>query len=310
MVKKIFPLLLLFLSACAPSQSVDLTPVPPPSPSPVVVLLPTATSTPLPLTPTPTEIPCDPLVADFCVTDGHFLLRRSIFPPDNDSVDRAYPYASTENGNRDPHHGVEFPNPSGTPVHAAGEGVVVFAGPDDAKIYSPWRNYYGNLVVIKHEDDLFTLYAHLSKIEVAAGEAVSVGQKIGEVGQSGVAIGSHLHFEVRQGNAEDYFATVNPELWLAPRLPFGVISLSIKDADGKFVRAQIVLEQYSTAGKILEDYYLETYHPSLALGVENAAMGGLPKGRYRIALSYNGRVYQRWVEVESGKLTEVVIVVK
>lgn len=310
MVKKIFPLLLLFLSACAPSQSVDLTPVPPPSPSPVVVLLPTATSTPLPLTPTPTEIPCDPRVADFCVTDGHFLLRRSIFPPDNDSVDRAYPYASTENGKRDPHHGVEFPNPSGTPVHAAGEGVVVFAGPDDAKIYSPWRNYYGNLVVIKHEDDLFTLYAHLSKIEVAAGEAVSVGQKIGEVGQSGVAIGSHLHFEVRQGNAEDYFATVNPELWLAPRLPFGVISLSIKDADGKFVRAQIVLEQYSTAGKILEDYYLETYHPSLALGVENAAMGGLPKGRYRIALSYNGRVYQRWVEVESGKLTEVVIVVK
>ncbi len=225
-------------------------------------------------------------------------------------MDRSYPYASTENGKRDPHHGVEFPNPSGTPVYAAGEGVVVFAGPDDTRTYSPWRNYYGNLVVIKHENDLYTLYAHLSKIVVAAGDQVDVGDKIGEVGSSGVAIGSHLHFEVRRGNMQDYFATVNPELWLAPRPPFGVIALSIINADGNFERAKISLEQYSSSSKLIDTYYVDTYHPSLALGNENAAIGDLPDGRYRIALIYDGHVYQKWVDVESGKLTEVVIVVR
>ena len=305
-LKKILPLILLILTACAPVQSVEPTPIAAtsvPTSTPTFLLLPTVTST-------ATHIPCDPHVADFCVTDGHFLLRLPIFYPDNTSVDRSYPYASTENGKRDPHHGVEFSNPFGTPVHAAGKGVVVFAGPDDVAVYSPWRNYYGNLIVIEHENDLFTLYAHLSKIDVQTGDHVTVGEKIGEVGQTGVAIGSHLHFEVRRGDAKDYFATVNPELWLAPRPSFGVISLSVIDAAGKFQRTNIVLEEYSASGKMLEDYYLDTYDPTLALGDENAAIGGLLAGRYRIALLYDGHVYQRWVDVESGRLTEVVIVVR
>lgn len=308
MLKKILPFILLILTACAPVQSVESTATPiaatsVPISMPTIQLLPTRT-------PTPTQIPCDPRAVDFCVTDGHFLLRLPIFYPDNNSVDRSYPYASTENGKRDPHHGVEFSNAFGTPVHAAGEGVVVFAGPDDVAVYSPWRNYYGNLVVIEHENDLFTLYAHLSKIDTHVGDHVTVGEKIGEVGQSGVAIGSHLHFEVRRGDAEDYFATLNPELWLAPRPTFGVISLSVIDAGGTFQRTSIVLEEYSASGKMLEDYYIDTYDPTLALGDENAAIGGLPAGHYRIALLYDGHVYQKWVDVESGRLTEVVIVVR
>jgi hypothetical protein len=60
----------------------------------------------------------------------------------------------------------------------------------------------------------------------------------------------------------------------------------------------------------VEAYYFDTYHPSLALGEENAGMGDLPAGRYRIALIFNGNLYERWVDVESGKLTQAVIVVK
>jgi murein DD-endopeptidase MepM/ murein hydrolase activator NlpD len=182
--------------------------------------IPTNTSfpdTPIPsITAVSTEVPCDPFRVDFCIREGHFILQRPIEPPASDSVDPTYRYASTANGTREPHHGVEFPNQSGTPVYAAGKGTVVFAGPDKEAIYSPWENFYGNLVVLQHEDGLFTLYAHLSKIDVSVGQKVFTTDKIGEVGKTGVAIGSHLHFEVRRGDGKDYFATQNPELWLVP----------------------------------------------------------------------------------------------
>ena len=61
---------------------------------------------------------------DYCITDGHFLFQRPIKSPANTSVDETYRYASTANGTRDPHHGVEFLNKFGTPVYAAGDGVV------------------------------------------------------------------------------------------------------------------------------------------------------------------------------------------
>ena len=216
-MKRISPLLILLfiLSSCAPVP----TPQSMPSVTPVAsVSIPTLTSTPIPvlLFSTNTPVTCDPFTVDFCITDGHLLLQRPVKPPANDLVDLTYRYGSTANGTRDPHHGVEFVNKSGTPVYAAADGEVIFAGPDKEAIYSPWKNYYGNLVVIEHRNRLFTLYAHLSKIAIQTGQEVWAGDKIGEVGRTGVAIGSHLHFEVRQGDAQVYFATQNPELWLAP----------------------------------------------------------------------------------------------
>jgi hypothetical protein len=177
-------------------------------------------------------------------------------------------------------------------------------------IYSPWRDYYGNLVVIQHQEDIFTLYAHLSKIDVKAGRQVQAGDKLGEVGQSGVAIGSHLHFEVRRGNAEDFNSTANPELWLIPRPGnHGALALTL-DNDGRVVpQTAITLQRYSASGQPVETYYFDTYHPSLEFGEENAGIGDLPAGMYRVTLIYNGHLYERWVEVQSGKLTQVVIVV-
>ena len=299
-----FLILLFLLTSCAPAPTVIAATAP--SATLSVAPAPTATSIPssIPPSPTATPIPCDPFAADFCIVDGHFVFQRPVLPPPNDSVERTYPYASTAGGTREPHHGVEFINATGTPVYAAADGEVVFAGPDEEAIYSPWSNFYGNVVVIRHADGLFTLYAHLSVIDVLAGQEVTVGEKIGEVGKTGGAIGSHLHFEVRRGDVEDYFSAINPELWLVPKTGEGVLAISVVDAQGKFRRADITIQFDGGT------YFIKTYEDKFLYMDENAALGGLKPGRYRIALLYGGRVYERWVEVQSGKLTQVVIVVK
>ena len=248
---------------------------------------------------------------DYCITNGHFILQRPIQPPANDSVDGTYRYASTANGTRDPHHGIEIGKDFGTLVQSAADGVVIFAGPDKQAVYSPWQNFYGNVVLIHHTEDLYTLYAHLSKILVTVGDTVQAGEKIGEMGQSGAATGSHLHFEVRRGEVQNYFSTVNPELWLVPsRSEYGALSLAILNEAGLFQRAKLTLQHYSESNEILEEYYLDTYDSHMPMYEENAALSDLPAGRYRIALIQNGYLYERRVAVQSGKLTQVVIVVK
>jgi hypothetical protein len=267
---------------------------------------------------TPTLKPaCDPLRVDYCVIEGRFLLRRPIQPPANDLIDPIYGYGSTASGTREPHHGVEFSNPTGTPVHTAAEGTVIFAGPDEEAVYAPWADFYGNLVVIEHGGDLFTLYAHLSKIDVLVGQKVLAGDKIGEVGRSGGAIGSHLHFEVRRGDVEHYFATQNPELWLTLAKDqtgnfFGALMISVIDGAGNLVKnVNFTIGYYSDPAQgPNRSYYATSYSPDLLLGEENAVLGGLPPGQYRIAVEMNGMILERWVEVESGRLTQVVFVVK
>ncbi len=90
-----------------------------------------------------------------------------------------------------PHEGIDLPAPVGTPVFAAADGRVVYAG-------GAIRGY-GNLIVLKHAGDLLTAYAHNSVLLVSQGQSVRAGDRIALVGQSGHASGPHLHFEVRSG---------------------------------------------------------------------------------------------------------------
>ena len=86
---------------------------------------------------------------------------------------------------RSPHAGVDFPAASGTPVFAAQAGKVVLA----EGLY-----YSGNTVVIDHGYGIYTMYAHLSEIEVHAGDAVKLSDEIGKVGATGRVTGPHLHW--------------------------------------------------------------------------------------------------------------------
>ena len=86
------------------------------------------------------------------------------------------------------HPGVDFGAPLGTPIHAAGDGIVVFAGQESG---------YGNYTCINHGQNIATCYGHQSAILVKVGQQVKRGQIIGLVGSTGYSTGPHLHFEVR-----------------------------------------------------------------------------------------------------------------
>jgi len=92
-----------------------------------------------------------------------------------------------------PHVGVDYAAPYGTPIKAAGDGVIMLAG---------YKGGYGNTIVIKHDDKYSTLYAHLSKFaaNLKDGAAVQQGQIIGYVGRTGFATGPHLHYEIHVNN--------------------------------------------------------------------------------------------------------------
>lgn len=85
------------------------------------------------------------------------------------------------------HRGIDWKAPLGTPVMAAGNGTVLEAGSKDK---------YGNCIIILHDEIYQTLYAHLESIDVKVGEQIVAGQQIGAVGNSGLSLGSHLHYEV------------------------------------------------------------------------------------------------------------------
>ena len=88
--------------------------------------------------------------------------------------------------------------------------------------------------------------------------------------------------------------------------------LSIVDAKAQHLFAKVTIARYPgfTTDKPEKTFYLDTYVNEMAKGDENAAISSLTTGRYRIALKLNGRLYERWVEVQSGKLTQTIIVVK
>jgi murein DD-endopeptidase MepM/ murein hydrolase activator NlpD len=97
------------------------------------------------------------------------------------------------------HEGIDLAGTAMMPVSAAADGKVVFA--DDLGIY-------GNTVIIDHGIGVFTLYGHLSSMAVAQGDNVKVGSIIGRSGDTGLAGGDHLHYEVRLNNT-----SVNPIEW-------------------------------------------------------------------------------------------------
>lgn len=269
----------------------------------------------------PTLTPAKPTVCppDVCIYSGQFQLERPIALPGRETVDGSYRFGSTQAGKRDPHHGVEFLNSMGTPVQAAADGFVVVAGDDRKTLYGPYYNFYGNLIVLEHRLDgvpeaVYTLYAHLSEVLVEEGQRVKSGDQIGLVGMSGVATGSHLHFEVRLGE-NNYRAVRNPELWLNPPIDEdgveqGALAGRIIAAPGINLKIpNIVVERLSgPQGEVISQIYLGTYEERALKGLppweESFAIGELSPGWYQVSFVQYG-IQREKFQILPGELSVV-----
>jgi hypothetical protein len=259
--------------------------------------------------------------AEACILEQPFLLKRPIAPGLTNWIDATYPFGDTSAGKYDIHHGVEFINASGTEVLAVGNGVVRAAGDDLKTRYSNWLDFYGNVVIIEHQQNeipepIFTVYGHLSEINVSVGQEVQQGQLIGLVGATGYAIGSHLHFEVRFGN-DLYNHTVNPVLWLVPRVSdsdgvLGNLSGQLINRWGELVKGkQITIEALQKDGLgRMRRYFINTYADVDLSRVspyhENFSLADLPAGKYRISI-VNGKLFESTVTIIPGQTTYITL---
>jgi murein DD-endopeptidase MepM/ murein hydrolase activator NlpD len=103
-------------------------------------------------------------------------------------------------GTRKLHSGIDISAVTGTPISAAGQGTVIFAGVQGG---------YGNTVIVDHGLGVTSLYAHMSRIGVSSGTSLGRGDIVGYVGSTGTATGPHLHFEIRLSGA-----TTDPQPYL------------------------------------------------------------------------------------------------
>ncbi len=104
------------------------------------------------------------------------------------------------------HQGVDIAAPIGTPIYVPEDGVVLQAGPASG---------FGLAVYVQHGDGTITLYGHINRAFVSAGQVVQAGDRIAEVGNKGQSTGPHVHFEVHEGGL--YASRVNPMPWLQER---------------------------------------------------------------------------------------------
>lgn len=206
------------------------------------------------------------------------------------------------------HSGMDIKIPVDTPVIAAGPGKVVWSGfglfsgrydPDDP---------YGIAVMIRHDFGykglrLYTVYAHLDRVEVEQDQFVEPGDFLGLSGETGKTSGPHLHFEIRL-DVNGFFATRNPELWLVPPQGYGVLAGRVMNTGGRKVEGQLVIVQPLDRE---EFYRANSYHYGHInpddYYQENLVVSDLPAGRYEIAINYLSRIYRREIEIYPGLVT-------
>ncbi|NOY97816.1 MAG: peptidoglycan DD-metalloendopeptidase family protein [Chloroflexi bacterium] len=207
------------------------------------------------------------------------------------------------------HTGVDIPAKSGAPILAAGPGTVVWAG---WGLYSNWpenkEDPYGLAVAIRHDfgykdQPLYTIYAHMQRVDVGLGQWVDTGEQIGLVGETGHTTGPHLHFEVRVGE-NGFFNTYNPELWIAPPQGWGVLVGHVTDTyDRPLHHYTIYVKSYASGRR----HTVKTYGPGTVNSdeyyQENMVLSDLAAGWYEITIERNGREEKLQVEIFPGQVT-------
>ncbi len=257
----------------------------------------------------------------------HFYFKRPVDANANSTSLFYYPYGS--NGPESQwrvHHGLDMPNADGTAVRAAADGVVVWADDHyrwiEGGVVADGAESYGNVVIIAHNfgyhgQQLYTLYAHLSKILVTLNEPVSVGQVVGLSGHSGYVSGPHLHFEVRLGD-NLYWNTRNPLLWMAPLLDHGVVAGKLLYQDGSPVEHAVI--SLSQNGRLVDTTTTYVRPKRVASNGkrwdghdvdgddewhENFAFGDVPIGHYEISVNLGGTRLTRQLDVQAATTTFV-----
>ena len=249
----------------------------------------------------------------------HTWFRRPIALTDQPYIDQTYRFGSTMGGNFQPHQGVEFNNPDGTPVHAIGDGVVVHSGPAEQGALT---------VAIKHDRKLtadgktlfvFSVYYHNTTLLAKVGQRVKAGDVIALVGNTGRATNDHLHLEVHASPFDSTRLIVdpevryppyntNPELWIAPLPGTGMIAGQVWDSAGQPVyQARIYglvkLEPRETPFSFIETYGRRNH--SDPVYHEHFGISDVAPGVYVLGVAIGGKRVYRQVTVEAGKLTWV-----
>ncbi len=243
--------------------------------------------------------------------EDHFWFER---PIGSDAVSWPHPYyryGSTYSGFLSVHAGIDLDADRGTAVLAAGPGVVVWTGYGLYGTKPPENDPYGLAVAIKHDfgyqgQDLYTIYAHMSQIDVWPDQHVEAGQLLGLSGNTGNSSGPHLHFEVRVGDNRYQF-TRNPELWLAPPTGWGVIAGRLLDYRGNYID-EYEMEVRNEFGQ----YFLVwTYGTVTAnrdeMYKENFVLSDLPAGHYFISTWIGDEQVKAEVDVFGGQTSFVVM---
>lgn len=249
---------------------------------------------------------------------AHFWLEPPFPGGFNQLYSPGYQFGSTGGGRYRIHHGIDIGNPVGTPVLASASGVVVHAGPDNPALLGPYNDFYGNSVVIRMdrrlttplgEQDIYLLYGHLVSVDVEAGQWVGVGDYLGGVGMTGIAIGPHLHLEVRLGQ-NSYLHTVNPATWMRPATYTGTVVVRLLSANGRtWPNVRIAMYRFEENGvswyRSIETYpEEESIGPDPAWG-ENGAISYIPAGSYRLLATVNGEEVSQDITVRDGEATFV-----
>ena len=196
-------------AATAPADAAGI-PVPPqPGPDPSAIPSVEAGEPPpgVVAAPPPSVVAAPPVVAAPSVEAD--VAPRPVVPPARSGAGFAWPvegelvagFGSDVSGDRS--DGIRIAAPRGTPVRASDNGTVAYAGNE--------VRGYGNLVLVRHEGDWITAYAHLDSILVAREEVLTAGQPLGTVGNTGAVASPVLHFEIREGtNAVDPVGLLPP----------------------------------------------------------------------------------------------------
>jgi murein DD-endopeptidase MepM/ murein hydrolase activator NlpD len=259
--------------------------------------------------------PADAPAADRPAGPRHTWFRRPISPDDQPYIDQTYRFGSTMGGNFQAHQGVEFNNRDGTPVHAIGDGVVVYSGPAEAG---------ANTVAIRHDRTyhgqyVFSVYYHNTRLLARVGQRVRAGDVIALVGNTGRATNDHLHLEVHVAPTTDSSRivdpavryppfNVNPELWIAPIPGTGLVAGQVWDAQGQPVPQAHIYGLVKVEPRETPFSFIETYGPrnhSDPAYHEHFAIGSVPPGDYVLGVAIDGRRVFRRIHVSAGKLTWV-----